>query len=134
LEEIVHGLGLSLNAEKTRIVDAVDEFDLLRMHFRLKPRRSNPKRLYSYRWPATKAIRSVRRGSLTRSGTTISPAVNDKIRALNPILCGWGQYFRVRNAHRHVKKVDSYVDTKLDDLTQINVPARRAIHAASDRE
>src|SRR5207247_7924998 len=37
----------------------------------------------------------------------------DKIRALNPILRGWGQYFRIGNAHRHFKKVDSYVYTKL---------------------
>jgi hypothetical protein len=28
-------------------------------------------------------------------------------------LRGWGQYFRVSNAHRHFKKVDSYVHTKL---------------------
>jgi hypothetical protein len=32
---------------------------------------------------------------------------------LNPILRGWGQYFRISNAHRHFKKVDSYVYSKL---------------------
>ena len=40
-------------------------------------------------------------------------SLDDKIRALNPIVRGWGQYFRVGNAHRHFKKVDSYVYTKL---------------------
>ena len=25
----------------------------------------------------------------------------------------WGQYFRISNAHRHFKKVDAYVYTKL---------------------
>lgn len=39
--------------------------------------------------------------------------IADKIRAVNPILRGWGQYFRISNAHRHFKKVDSYVYTKL---------------------
>src|SRR5947208_10986005 len=55
---IVHGLGVSLNTDKTRIVDAADGFDFLGMRFRLKPMRSNPKRLYCYRWPSTKAMRS----------------------------------------------------------------------------
>jgi RNA-directed DNA polymerase len=35
------------------------------------------------------------------------------MRAINPILRGWGQYCRISNAHRHVKKIDSYVHTKL---------------------
>src|SRR5437016_12123326 len=39
MERIVHGLGVSLNTEKTRIVDAADGFDFLGMRFRLKPMR-----------------------------------------------------------------------------------------------
>jgi hypothetical protein len=39
--------------------------------------------------------------------------LEDKIWVLNPILRGWGQYFRISTAHRHVKKVDSYVYSKL---------------------
>jgi hypothetical protein len=42
VERIVQGLGLSLNAEKTRIVDAADGFDFLGMHFRLKGKRRRP--------------------------------------------------------------------------------------------
>ncbi len=33
--------------------------------------------------------------------------------ALNPLLRGWGQYFRHGNAHQHFKKMDTYVYTKL---------------------
>jgi RNA-directed DNA polymerase len=40
-------------------------------------------------------------------------SLQEKIRAINPILRGWGQYFRISNAHRHFKKIDSYVHTKL---------------------
>jgi retron-type reverse transcriptase len=40
MERIVHNLGLSLNAEKPRIVDAKDGFDFLGMHFRLQPMRA----------------------------------------------------------------------------------------------
>ena len=113
MERIVHDLGLSLNAEKTRIVDAKDGFDFLGMHFRLQPMRGNPRRLFCYRWPATKAMQSVRQKVRDAVGYDDLYSLDDKIRALNPILRGWGQYFRVGNAHRHFKKVDSYVYTKL---------------------
>ena len=113
MERIVHDLGLSLNAEKTRIVDAKDGFNFLGMHFRLQPMRGNPRRLFCYRWPATKAMQSVRQKVRDAVGYDDLYSLDDKIRALNPILRGWGQYFRVGNAHRHFKKVDSYVYTKL---------------------
>jgi len=113
MEKIVHGLGLSLNAEKTRIVDAAEGFDFLGMHFRLKPLRSNPRRLYCYRWPATKAMQSVRQKVRDAIGYDDIYSLDEKIRALNPILRGWGQYFRIGNASRHFKRVDSYVYTKL---------------------
>jgi RNA-directed DNA polymerase len=113
MERIVHELGLSLNAEKTRIVDAKDGFDFLGMHFRLQPMRSNPRRRFCYRWPSTKAMQSVRQKVRDAVGYDDLYSLGDKIRALNPVLRGWGQYFRVGNAHRHFKKVDSYVHTKL---------------------
>jgi RNA-directed DNA polymerase len=113
MERIVRDLGLSLNAEKTRMVDATDGFDFLGMHFRLQPMRSNPRRLLCYRWPSTKAMRSVRQKVRDAVGYDDLYSLGDKIRALNPVLRGWGQYFRVGNAHRHFKKVDSYVHTKL---------------------
>jgi hypothetical protein len=51
MEGLITELGLTVNAAKTRIVDATAGFDFLGMHFRLKPMRSNPKRLFCYRWP-----------------------------------------------------------------------------------
>jgi RNA-directed DNA polymerase len=113
MERIITGLGLTLNAEKTRIVDAAEGFDFLGMHFRLKPMRSNPKRWFCYRWPSTKAMQSLRHKIRDAIGHDDLYSLDEKIRALNPILRGWGQYFRISNAHRHFKKIDSYVHTKL---------------------
>ncbi len=113
LEGIITGLKLSLNAEKTRVVDAVAGFDFLGMHFRLKPMRSNPKRLFCYRWPSTKAMQGIRNKLRDAIGYDDIYSLEEKIRAINPIIRGWGQYFRASNAHRHFKKVDSYVYTKL---------------------
>jgi Group II intron, maturase-specific domain len=93
VEKIVHGLGLSLNVEKTRIGDATDGFDFLGMHFRLKRNRSNPKRLYRHRWPATRAMQSVRQKVRDAVGYDDIYSLADKIPAINPILRGWDQYF-----------------------------------------
>jgi group II intron reverse transcriptase/maturase len=113
MERIMTGLGLTLNADKTRIVDAAEGFDFLGMHFRLKPMRSNPKRLFCYRWPSTKAMQSIRQKIRDASGHDDVSSLEEKIRAINPILRGWGPYFRIGNAHQHFKKVDSYVYWKL---------------------
>lgn len=113
MERIITSLGLTLNAEKTRMVDAAEGFDFLGMHFRLKSMRSHPTRRFCYRWPSTKAMHSIRHKIRDAMGHDDLYSLDEKIRALNPILRGWGQYFRISNAHRHFKKVDSYVYTKL---------------------
>jgi len=113
MEGIVQRLGLTLHPEKTHIVDAAEGFDFLGMHFRLRPMRSNPKRLFCYRWPSTKAMRSIRTKVRDAIGYDDIYSLDQKIQAINPILRGWCQYFRASNAHRHFKKIDSYVCTKL---------------------
>ena len=102
-----------MHAAKTRMVDATDGFDFLGMPFRLKPMRSNPQRRFCYRWPSTRAMQSIRHKIRDAIGYDDLDSLEEKIRAINPLLGGWGQYFRHRNAHRHFKKIDSYVDTKL---------------------
>src|SRR5437660_3016275 len=109
LEDIIGRLGLTLSAEKTRTVDAADGFDFLGMHFRLMPMRSNPKRRFCYRWPSTKAMRGIRHKVRDAVGYDDLYSLEEKIRALNTILRGEGQYFRIGNAHRPFPKVDSYV-------------------------
>src|SRR5207244_3681870 len=83
-------------------------FDFLGMHFRLKRNRSNPKRLFCYRWPTTRAMQSVRRKVRDAIGYDDIYNLADNIRAVNPILRGWGQDFSVGNAQRPLKKVASH--------------------------
>lgn len=113
MEKIIEDLGLTLNAEKTRIVDAVQGFDFLGMHFRLRPTRNNPRRLYCYHWPSTRAMRSIRDKVRDAIGKDHRHSLEEKIKVVNPILRGWGQYFRASNAQQHFNKVDFYVYTKL---------------------
>jgi RNA-directed DNA polymerase len=113
LERIITGLGVTLNAEKTRIVDAAEGVDCLGMHCRLKPMQRNPTRRCCYRWPSTKARQRIRQKIRDAIGHDDLYRLDDKIRAINPIRRGWGAYFRLSNAHRHVKKIDAYVYWKL---------------------
>src|SRR5215470_10084483 len=113
METALTNLGLTLSAEKTRVVDATQGVNFLGMHFRLKPQRNNPKRLFCYHWPSAKAMQSVREKIRTALGRDDRLSLDDKIRVLNPILRGWGQYFRYSNAQRHFEKIDAYVHRKL---------------------
>lgn len=113
MEELLTGLGWTLNADKTRIVDAAEGFDFLGMPLRRKPLRSNPKRLFCSRWPSTRARHSIREKIREAIGYDDLYSLEEKRRAINPLLRGWGQYFSPSNAHRHLKKIDSYVYTKL---------------------
>jgi hypothetical protein len=113
MEEILSGLGLTLNAEKTRVVTASEGFDFLGMHFRMRPTRIDRSRLFCYRWPSNKAMNGVRRKIREALKGSRLPSLDDRLRKLNPILRGWGQYFRASNAHRHFHKIDRHVHWKL---------------------
>jgi RNA-directed DNA polymerase len=93
MERLITGLGLTLNAEKSRIVEAAKGFDFLGLHFRLKPRRSHPKRLLCYRWPSTKAMQSIRHKIRDAIGHDDLYSLQEKIRAINPILRAGGNTF-----------------------------------------
>ena len=118
IEWVMNRLGLELHPEKTRRVDlgsGQGSFVFLGCTFRR--RRSiqrNPRRSFLQRWPSPKAMKRIRERihELTtprRSGFTVSQMIAD----LNPLLRGWGQYFRTGNAERKFNQVDAYVYQRL---------------------
>jgi group II intron reverse transcriptase/maturase len=113
MEKRLTGLGLTLNADKTRIVEAADGFDFLGRHLRRKPMRSNPKRLFCSRWSSTRAMQSMRHKIRDAIGYDDLSSLEEKLRAINPLVRGWGQSCRSSNAQQHFKKMDAYVYTKL---------------------
>jgi len=119
---ILERLGLELHPEKTRRVELYDGkqgFDFLGCH--LHKRMSGwvweqaGKRLYFlHRWPAQRAMKRVRQRvkELTPSRRCHAD-LRDVIADLNPIVRGWGNYFRTGNAARRFNQVDSYVWRRL---------------------
>lgn len=125
VEEILGSLGLRLHPGKTKIVDLRDGregFDFLGCHFRARMsgrlwEQRRVVRYYLHRWPSQRAMKrlreKVRAGtSRRRAGTDIRFVIAD----LNPILRGWGNYFRTGNAADKFTQVDDYVVWRLRRL------------------
>ena len=122
---ILMRLGLELHPEKTRLAklyDGVEGFDFLGCH--LHKRMSGPvweksrKRLYYLnRWPSRRSMQRIRQRvkELTPRGRCHAD-IRDVIASLNPVLRGWGSYFRTGNAATCFTAVDAYVERRLRRL------------------
>ncbi len=101
-------LRLTINEEKTRLTTAQDGFDFLGVHFRKAPGRRDPRRSWCYAWPSCRSMKRIRSKVRTALGRDKRPSLQDKIRQLNPILRGWGNYFRMLNSSEQFRKLDQY--------------------------
>ncbi len=121
---VLADLGLTLHPDKTTVVDLSDGregFDFLGCHFharvsgRLLER--GVRRYYLQRWPSQQAMKRVRERIKALTGRNrVGMDVRDVIATLNPILRGWGNYFRTGNAARKFNQIDWYVVGRLRDL------------------
>ncbi len=126
-ERVIRGilgeLGLELHPEKTRRVELTEgkagfEFLGCHLHKRMSGRiweQYGRRRYYLQRWPSAKAMKRLRQ----RVRETVGPHRNGVrdlrvlIRDLNPLLRGWGAYFRTGNAARKFNQLDTYVWRRL---------------------
>jgi len=122
VRKLLGELTLELHPDKTRRVDlgwGKQGIDFLGCH--LRKRFSGPqweqrrKRVYFLqRWPSTKSMTRIRRrvkGMTSKSRCHVDP--RDVIGELNPVLRGWGQYFRTGNAADKFNEIDKYVAWRL---------------------
>lgn len=125
IETILKRLGLELHPEKTRRVELTDGkvgFDFLgcHLHKRLSGRlwEQQRKRLYYlHRWPSRRSMSRVRARvrELTprwRCHADLRTVIAD----LNPVLRGWGNYFRTGNAADQFISIDGFVVRRLRTL------------------
>ncbi len=118
--EIVMGrLGLTLHPEKTRSVDLRQgRQGFVFLGCTVRKRRSiqrMPNRYFVHRWPSPKAMQRLRERvhGLTDPLRTTGRDVKEIIATLNPVLRGWGNYFRTGTADREFNRVDEYVHQRL---------------------
>ena len=114
LRAIFARLKLTLHPEKTKLVQiglGKDGFDFLGCHLRIVKSRFKG-RTYLFRWPSAKAMRNVRtkiRELTDRRRRAGLKDVDEVIADLNPVLKGWGNYFRTGNASKQFVQIDHYV-------------------------
>ena len=111
------GLGLELHPEKTKVVDlreGREGFDFLGCHFRAcvsgRMLERGVRCYYLQRWPSQRAMKRVRAKmkANTRSWRA-GQDIREVIANLDPILRGWGNYFRTGNAANKFVHIHYYV-------------------------
>jgi group II intron reverse transcriptase/maturase len=121
IQAVLTELRLELHPTKTKLVElgiGKDGFDFLGCHFRLV-RSVFRNRLYLFRWPSHRAMNAVRarlRELTSRRRWAGMKDIRDVIAVVNPVLRGWGNYFRTGNASRHFNSIDAYVGSRLTRL------------------
>jgi RNA-directed DNA polymerase len=125
VEEILGSLGLRLHPDKTRVVDlreGREGLDFLGCHFRarMSGRLWEQRRIiryYLHRWPSQRAMKRFREKVRARTGRNrVGRDIRDVIADLNPLLRGWGNYFRTGNAADKFRQADEYVLFRLHRL------------------
>jgi len=122
VRDILAGLGLELHPDKTKVVDlreGREGLDFLGCHFhaRMSGKLWEQKRIvryYLHRWPSQRAMKRLRdkiRDCTGRNRAGLD--IRDVIADLNPVLRGWGNYFRTGNAAGKFRQVDRYVVWRL---------------------
>ncbi len=122
---ILARLGLELQPDKTRRVELFDGqegFDFLgcHLHKRLSGRiwEESGRRLYFLqRWPSQRSMQRIRQRVKELTPRSRCHAdLRDVIADLNPVLRGWGEYFRTGNAAKRFIQLDRYVWRRLRRL------------------
>jgi RNA-directed DNA polymerase len=121
---VLAGLGLELHPDKTKVVDlreGREGFDFLGCHFRARVSgrmlERGVRRYYLHRWPSQRAMKRVRGKIKAKTGKgRAGRDIREVLADLNPILRGWGNYFRTGNAATKFNQIDSYVLGRLRGL------------------
>jgi group II intron reverse transcriptase/maturase len=125
IRDILVRLGLELHPDKTRRVELYDGkegFDFLgcHLHKRMSGKllEQERKRLYFLqRWPSRRSMQRVRQRVKDATPRSRCHAdLRDVIGDLNPVLRGWGNYFRTGNAALRFNQLDSFVWRRLRSL------------------
>jgi group II intron reverse transcriptase/maturase len=115
---ILERLSLELHPEKTRIVElglGRAGFVFLGCYLRIVLSHFK-RRAYLFRWPSPRAMNRIRariRELTDRRRWAGMQDIRQVVEVLNPVLRGWGNYFRTGNASWKFQQVDLYVNQRL---------------------
>ena len=114
---VLADLGLWLHPDKTRIAQLTlgqQGFDFLGFHHRKVESWRWRGRHYLQSWPSDRAMNSIRSKIRDRTDRRhVGRSVEQVVADLNPVLRGWGTYFRRGNSATKFSDIDSYVHLRL---------------------
>ena len=117
LQEQLTPLGVELNKEKTKVIDALkgEAFGFLGFDLRrIKTRDENGYFiLMTPKKKARKAIKAKIRDIIKTSGATTA---KETVKRINAVVSGWVNYFRVGNSSRAFSEVREYMEMKIRTL------------------
>jgi group II intron reverse transcriptase/maturase len=125
VKHVMTRLGLELHPDKTRKADlswGKEGFDFLGCHLRKRLsgaiwERSRRRLYFLQRWPSDRAMKRIRQRVKELTPRSRCHAdLRAVIAQLNPVLRGWGSYFRTGNADAKFNQLDSYVFRRLRAL------------------
>ncbi len=97
-----------------------DGFDFLGFHHRKRESWKRRGRYYLNKWPSQRAMASIRAKVRQRTDRRYaSLPLEYVVDSLNPVLRGWGAYFRNGNSSRKFNIIDSYVHERLAILASV---------------
>jgi group II intron reverse transcriptase/maturase len=114
-------VGLRLHPDKTSIADlrcGAEGFDFLGFHHRMVESRKQQGRFWLNKWPSPRAMASIRGKvrDLTAPRQVGLPLEFVVVELLNPVLRGWGAYFRQGNSSAKFGAIDCYVHERMARL------------------
>ncbi len=116
VEQMLKRLKLTLNADKTRVVNAKDGFDFLGEHFRLKRIKAPKTRHHQHCrvWPSDRSMERIREKVRKTVGRRYSMGLEEMVAELNPVLRGWDNYQKAADAQRkRIVRLNGFVRDRL---------------------
>lgn len=115
IREEAEGIGVSINTEKTRVLsmrEARAKFVFLGFVFRWK-RSPRTRRWYTYLAPRPEKVTEVLRRVRNTLRQSRHLRMREAVAAVNGIVRGWVDYFRIGNSERAFRKVRGQVERKV---------------------
>jgi hypothetical protein len=114
LATVLEKLDLSLNAQKTRMVNArVDGFDFLGFHIAWRTSRRSGKG-YPHVEPSKRAEQRIKDRIKDLTARRRTPvALDGMIGEVNPVLRGWAGYFHYRNCSKVLGRVKTHAEERV---------------------
>lgn len=112
-KRILTELGLTLNTEKSKLVHVKDSFDFMGFTYR-EGFSTRWKRLVRVKLPSKKNVKEMRRKIKQRlKKLPLGVGLTEAVKAINPMLRGWANYFRIGNAYEAALGLAQYACDQL---------------------